>query len=728
MQALGLKGFHLLDDRGDPARVIYSFTLYEKTAGANRVRVQTDSFDQPFDINAGARLDLGSSAKLRTLISYLEIVAALHAWLAPLGPDELRAVEVHKRDQLTAWAVEYLGRARDKRLRPMLDASMERRYSASPGDFVTGGGLQVFHNFEPEDDARIMSVRDAFRNSVNLVFIRLMRDVVNYHLYREPESIGRILEDPADPRREAYLTRFADREGSEFMRQFYRKYQGKTAAESLDLIIGGIRPTPPRLATILRSVNPEASVEDLRALLSARLPDVILSDDAVAALHRKYAPDAFSLMDRGYIARVHPLELWLLDYLRAHPGASLTDTLRASADERQEVYGWLFRTSRRNAQDKRIANLLELGAFLEIQRGWERLGYPFASLTPSLASAVGASGDRPAALAELMGILVNDGLRYPTVIVDQIELALGTPYETRLSHAGRGGPAGTGPRDRGGRPRRPRRRGGAGHGAGIARLPPARRQGPRRGRQDGHGRSPLRDLCPGPPPHRVARRQPRGHLRLPDRRPLLRQPHCLRPGPRSRPLPIHERAACAGCSACSSRLWRRFSTRQADADKGPSASLAPSPRALNVRESTPRARASGAASQLDPSRRPSPLRARHAWSGCRFLAPSALGRPVQIRSPWRVAWRRIGWRVGLATGERRGWGCWGCSPRGRGFCGLSKPKTKVSWPLSRADKGLRVSVPRGEHPQRPRPAACLAADARRRHATPTPETTDARRG
>ena len=98
------------------------------------MRVQTDSFDQPFDINAGARLDLGSSAKLRSLISYLEIVAALHAWLAPLGPDELRAVEVHKRDQLTAWAVEYLGRARDKRLRPMLDASMERRYSASPGD------------------------------------------------------------------------------------------------------------------------------------------------------------------------------------------------------------------------------------------------------------------------------------------------------------------------------------------------------------------------------------------------------------------------------------------------------------------------------------------------------------------------------------------------------------------------------------------------------------------
>jgi len=440
VNALGLTGFHLLDDRGDPARVIYSFTLYERAPGGNRVRVQTDSFDQPFDINAGARLDLGSSAKLRALISYLEVVSALHAKLAPLAPEERRAIVVHRRDHLTAWAIEHLDRAKDPGLRPMLEAAMERRYSANPGEgFVTGGGLQSFHNFEPEDDGRIMTLREGFRNSVNLVFIRMMRDVVNYYLYRAPESIGRIVEDPADPRREGYLTRFADREGSEFIRQFYRKYQGKSAAEAFDLLLGGVRATPPRLATILRSVNPGATVLDLRALLTARLPDVVLSDEAVAALYTKYAPDAFSLMDRGYIARVHPLELWLLDYLRAHPAASLSEVLGASAIERQEVYGWLFKTSRRNAQDKRIANLLELQAFLEIQRGWERLGYPFASLTPSLASAIGASGDRPAALAELMGIIANDGMRYPTVMVEQLDFAAGTPYETRLGQAGAAG-------------------------------------------------------------------------------------------------------------------------------------------------------------------------------------------------------------------------------------------------------------------------------------------------
>ena len=41
--------------------------------------------------------------------------------------------------------------------------------------FATGGGVHAFANFDREDDGRIMTVREAFRKSVNLVFIRLMR-------------------------------------------------------------------------------------------------------------------------------------------------------------------------------------------------------------------------------------------------------------------------------------------------------------------------------------------------------------------------------------------------------------------------------------------------------------------------------------------------------------------------------------------------------------------------
>jgi membrane peptidoglycan carboxypeptidase len=267
------------------------------------------------------------------------------------------------------------------------------------------------------------------------VFIRLMRDIVDHYLYEAPASLARVLEDPADPRRQAFLTRFADREGSEFIRRFYRKYQDKTPEQALDLVLGAARQTPIALATVLRSVDPGAGLDALENLLAARTPSQRLPQQHIEALYDKYSPAGFSLMDRGYLARVHPLELWLVAYLRQHPDAELSQVLSASVGERQAVYGWLFKTQRRHAQDKRIRSLLELEAFLDIQRGWQRLGYPFASVTPSLAAAIGSSGDRPAALARLMGIIVNGGLSYPTVLVDRLDFGAGTPYETRLTHS-----------------------------------------------------------------------------------------------------------------------------------------------------------------------------------------------------------------------------------------------------------------------------------------------------
>ncbi|MNN29754.1 hypothetical protein D3C81_1433710 [compost metagenome] len=53
-------------------------------------------------------------------------------------------------------------------------------------------------------------------------------------------------------------------------------------------------------------------------------------------------------------------------------------------------------------------------------------------MVPSLASALGSSGDRPAALAELMGIILNNGVRLPTVRIDNLHFAATTPYETRM--------------------------------------------------------------------------------------------------------------------------------------------------------------------------------------------------------------------------------------------------------------------------------------------------------
>ncbi|MBU0908041.1 MAG: glycosyl transferase family 51, partial [Proteobacteria bacterium] len=146
----------------------------------------------------------------------------------------------------------------------------------------------------------------------------------------------------------------------------------------------------------------------------------------------QFGPDKFSLADQGYIAQVHPLELWLASYISTHPQTIWTEIVTASEKERLEVYSWLMRTKRKNAQDRRIRNLLEMEAFLEIHKDWKRLGYPFSSLVPSYATAIGSSADRPAALAELMAILVNDGVRPPAALLTSMNFAEGTPYEVLL--------------------------------------------------------------------------------------------------------------------------------------------------------------------------------------------------------------------------------------------------------------------------------------------------------
>ena len=432
-KAAGLSARQMLE-RGDPAKVVYSFTLYERGAESNYLRVQTDNFDQPLNINEGTKLDLGSTAKLRTLVTYLDIMAKLHQRLSVLDNTQLRGLEVDRKDVLTRWAIDYLLAAQDKALRNMLDAALERRYSASPGEgFFTGGGLHHFDNFSREDDGKVMSVRDGLRNSVNLVFIRLMRDIVHHNMFLTPGSSARLLQDAGDPRRAVYLARFADREGQVFMRRFLVKYQGKTAQEAQEILLQSVRPTPSRLAAIFRTLLSEAPLDQFTALVKDHLPDGILAGEPkLAKLYEQYSPQRMSLADRGYLAGVHPLELWLVAYLRHHPQASQTQVMQASVAERQAVYSWLFSTHRKHAQDKRILSLLEGEGFLEIHRQWARMGYPFDSLVPSYATALGASADRPAALAELMGILVNDGLRKPSTRIQSLHFAAATPYETLL--------------------------------------------------------------------------------------------------------------------------------------------------------------------------------------------------------------------------------------------------------------------------------------------------------
>ena len=71
MAAHGLRGEHLLGS-GDPSRITYSLLLYESTPGGDRECAHVDNLDAPFDLNSEMKLELGSTAKLRTLSRRLE--------------------------------------------------------------------------------------------------------------------------------------------------------------------------------------------------------------------------------------------------------------------------------------------------------------------------------------------------------------------------------------------------------------------------------------------------------------------------------------------------------------------------------------------------------------------------------------------------------------------------------------------------------------------------------
>jgi membrane peptidoglycan carboxypeptidase len=430
-RSLGLTGADLLDGNR-PERVAYSFVLYERGADRNYLRVHADSVNQPFDINSGAKLILGSTAKLRTLVTYLDVVAELHGRLARLSTEELRSTADRAADPLTRWAAGYLADAQDRGLQPILDAALRRRYSASPYEtFFTGSGAHVFHNFDKSEDIENPTVEDAFERSINLAFVRLLRDVVRYFTAQD-ENARQLLSLGSGPARGAYLRRFANQEGRQYLDRFYADYRKLSPDAALAILAGRTTPTAVHLAIVFRSARPTVPVEDLRGFLVRRLGAAVPDDRSIAALYAKYAPGRFSLADRGYLTGIHPLELWLVAYLQDHPGASRSEIIRAGTDARQEVYRWLFKTRNIGRQNFRIRILQEQDAFERILRDWQSQGYPFSRLVPSLATAIGSSGDRPDALATLMGIIVNGGLKLPNIDLEELGFATGTPYETQM--------------------------------------------------------------------------------------------------------------------------------------------------------------------------------------------------------------------------------------------------------------------------------------------------------
>jgi len=433
----------LMDQRllaeGDPKDVIYSFTLRERRHNANLLRVQADNVDGPFNVSEGGKLELGSTAKLRTLVTYLEVIEELWHRYRRLGGVELKEAlgKTDKSDQLSRWVITYLLEANGSAavtLEAILNAALERRYTASPAErFLTSGGIHRFNNFEKSDNGRIVDVKEAVRKSINLPFVRMMRDIVQYFIAQIPGGHA-MLEDVTNPNRREFLARFANKEGREYLGRFYLRYRGLSSDQMVQALMARMRLNPRRLAVLYASIAPDTSVNDMAAFIAkyqgaGSKPQ---SSKQLQSLYKATVESKLSLQDRGYICGVHPLELWLVSYIVRAPKVSFTQVLRASTGARQESYQWLFTAKGKKRQDSRIRIMLEDEAFKQIHEHWAKLGYPFASLVPTYATALGSSGDKPTALAELMGIITSGGVQYVNTRVSSLEFAKDTPFETHF--------------------------------------------------------------------------------------------------------------------------------------------------------------------------------------------------------------------------------------------------------------------------------------------------------
>ncbi|MDE2030107.1 MAG: transglycosylase domain-containing protein, partial [Alphaproteobacteria bacterium] len=288
----GFYGFRLLKPGNDPMQVKWSVLLYERGADSNKLRLQADNIDGPFDMNDGVKLDLGSTAKLRTLVTYLEIIAELHRRYAGLDAEDLQDLAGDAPDTLTLWAINWLESNPGGSLKAMLAAALDRTYSADPSEvFFTGGGVHTFHNFEHSEDSETLNLHEAFSRSVNLVFIRLMRDIVNYTIAQGPQTKNELLDDTNDPARKAYLERFADQEGTAFLNRYIDDYARLTPAQSLEKMVSHAHKGAVARTVLFRSVRPHAGLTAYFNFMESHPLHASVSRAWLAKLYETYTPD-----------------------------------------------------------------------------------------------------------------------------------------------------------------------------------------------------------------------------------------------------------------------------------------------------------------------------------------------------------------------------------------------------------------------------------------------------
>jgi membrane peptidoglycan carboxypeptidase len=251
-------------NKGDPGGVIYSFALFESRPEGNLLRIQADTLNKPLSITTGIKLELGSTAKLRTLASYLMVIDHLYGCFSEKDRSDLLKKKTQVYDPLSKWVLDYLLYHPKAAQEEILKASLQRSISGSPHQaFFTGGGMHTFKNFKKDQDNRVFTIEEGLCQSVNLVFIRLMKEVVDYYTANLGYDVKALLSETNNPERLPLLREAMELESVEFLRKYYRIYAGKTYEESFAILCQSSEHPLRNWVILYLKENPEATLEQL---------------------------------------------------------------------------------------------------------------------------------------------------------------------------------------------------------------------------------------------------------------------------------------------------------------------------------------------------------------------------------------------------------------------------------------------------------------------------------
>ncbi|MCW8928802.1 MAG: hypothetical protein OQL19_01035 [Gammaproteobacteria bacterium] len=371
------------------------------------------------------RFQWGSTAKLRVLVNYLMIIHDEALLLqSALKESNIKGATVLKEYQKSSVTIKrllasYIKKYPKASMNQVLNWAMSRRISANPDSkFLTGESWHEFNNYQKSDDRKNPNLWQMTTQSINLSFVRLMRDVVDYYIEQSGFDKIAILTNKNNSIRKIIINDAVKKEEADYISGLNFFVESIQGSFSYDELMQNGNVTDKEILILARDV-----VKKLERTVEVQ-SDNSSYDHAYRKEQKKYAHLA------SWFKRITYYEKkWLLSRVR-QPDEHYSDLIEAEEKRIVKQTSQWLRTSQSWIKNTLYTHM-ERQAFTEgVTPAWKNLGYPF-NVSPSYAVVLGSSGDTPMSLVELAGTLLNNGVHEKNIsAIERIILAPGSDFET----------------------------------------------------------------------------------------------------------------------------------------------------------------------------------------------------------------------------------------------------------------------------------------------------------